>query len=98
MGFGAAEVRAKNSFMHRVLVVHAVTMLLLLGGMFGLSMTAAELSKETRVSNGGSDSFAANCAGVNLITRDALLLAEVEGGATGFELRVTTLVIGLEIV
>lgn len=48
------EVRAKNSFMHRVLVVHAVTMLLLLGGMFGLSMTAAELSKETRVSNGGS--------------------------------------------
>lgn len=48
------EVRAKNSFMHRVLVVHAVTMLFLLGGMFGLSMTAAELSKETRVSNGGS--------------------------------------------
>jgi len=53
-GFGAAEVRAKNSFMHRVLVVHAVTMLFLLGGMFGLSMTAAELSKETRVSHGGS--------------------------------------------
>ena len=42
--------------------------------------------------------MAANCAGVNLITREALLFPDVAGGATGFELRVTTLVIGLEMV
>lgn len=49
-----AEVRGQNVFMRRVLTVHAVTMLFLLGGMFGLSMTAIELSKETKVGTSGS--------------------------------------------
>lgn len=43
------EVRGQNLFMRRVLCVHAVSMLLLLGGVFGLSVTASELSKEVKV-------------------------------------------------
>ena len=51
---GVGQVRGQNTFMRRVLAMHAVTMVLLLGGMFGLSMTAIELSKETKVSTGGA--------------------------------------------
>ena len=43
------EVRGQNSFMRKILLIHAVTMGLLLAGMFGLSMAAMELSKETKV-------------------------------------------------
>lgn len=43
------EVRGQNLFMRRVLCVHAISMLLLLGGVFGLSVTASELSKEVKV-------------------------------------------------
>jgi len=42
-------VRGQNSFMRKMLLIHAVTMGLLLAGMFGLSMAAMELSKETKV-------------------------------------------------
>lgn len=43
------EVRGQNSFMRKILLIHSVTMGLLLAGMFGLSMAAMELSKETKV-------------------------------------------------
>jgi hypothetical protein len=40
--------------MKKIMMVHAVTMGLLLAGMFGLSMAAMELSKETKVGPEGS--------------------------------------------
>jgi hypothetical protein len=48
------EVRGQNSFMRKILLIHAVTMGLLLAGMFGLSMAAMELSKETKVGAEGA--------------------------------------------
>jgi len=48
------EVRGQNSFMRKILLIHALTMGLLLAGMFGLSMAAMELSKETKVGNTGA--------------------------------------------
>merc|ERR1719152_350183 len=43
------EVRGQNVFMKKIMLIHSVTMGLLLAGMFGLSMAAMELSKETKV-------------------------------------------------
>ena len=40
--------------MKKIMLIHSVTMLLLLTGMFGLSMAAMELSKETKVGAEGS--------------------------------------------
>jgi len=48
------EVRGQNSFMRKIMLIHAVTMGLLLAGMFGLSMAAMELSKETKVGTEGA--------------------------------------------
>ena len=48
-GWGAREVRGQNAFMKKLMMIHAVTMGLLLAGMFGLSIAAMELSKETKV-------------------------------------------------
>jgi len=48
------EVRGQNSFLRKVLFIHALTMGLLLAGMFGLSMAAMELSKETKVGAEGA--------------------------------------------
>ena len=52
--FADTEVRGQNSFMRKILLIHAVTMGLLLAGMFGLSMAAMELSKETKVGAEGA--------------------------------------------
>ena len=49
VGGFAGEVRGQNAFMKKLMMIHAVTMGLLLAGMFGLSMAAMELSKETKV-------------------------------------------------
>ena len=49
-----AEVRGQNTFMRKILLIHAMTMGLLLAGMFGLSMAAMELSKETKVGAEGA--------------------------------------------
>jgi hypothetical protein len=56
-------------FMKKIMMIHSVTMLLLLAGMFGLSMAAMELSKETKVGAAGS-----------LVTRsgDAVLVGSSE--------------------
>ena len=40
--------------MKKLMMIHAVTMLLLLAGMFGLSTAAMELSKETKVGAEGT--------------------------------------------
>ena len=48
------EVRGQNVFMKKIMMIHSVTMLLLLAGMFGLSIAAMELSKETKVGAEGS--------------------------------------------
>ena len=40
-GWGAREVRGQNAFMKKLMMIHAVTMLLLLAGMFGLSIADA---------------------------------------------------------
>ena len=49
-----SEVRGQNAFMKKLMMIHAVTMLLLLAGMFGLSTAAMELSKETKVGAEGT--------------------------------------------
>lgn len=49
LGVLRSEVRGQNAFMKKLMMIHAVTMGLLLAGMFGLSMVAMELSKETKV-------------------------------------------------
>ena len=46
--------RGQNKFMHKLMLIHGVTMIFMLGGMFGLTVTAMELSKETKVGAHGS--------------------------------------------
>jgi len=48
------EVRGQNTFMRKLVLIHGVTMFFLLGGMFGLSFTAVQLSKETKVGAHGA--------------------------------------------